>query len=166
MSWNYHFWARFWPNFNFVDFRAYFGPFSLVKRAKNKIAFLQQKKCSNKKSEENKPTLKFNFLWKSKCASLYFQFWVLGANLDEPYWTPNRQHFCGDSVARRAFGPAFIPFWHLRIYCATFRFQVMPVLVRGTRPMRQKVFAHPSVGVTSASNSRSALSTEALPFPG
>ena len=85
MSWNYHFWAWFWPNFNFVDFRAYFRPFSLVKRAKNKIAFLQQKKCSNKKSEENKPTLKFNFLWKSKCASLYFQFWVLGANLDEPY---------------------------------------------------------------------------------
>ena len=66
-----------------MDFRAYFGPFSLVKRAKNKIAILQQKKCSNKKSEENKPTLKFNF----KCASLYFQFWVLVANLDEPYCT-------------------------------------------------------------------------------
>ena len=28
----YHFWARFWPYFNFVDFRAYFGPFSLVNR--------------------------------------------------------------------------------------------------------------------------------------
>ena len=28
----YHFWARFWPYFNFVDFRAYFGNFSLVKR--------------------------------------------------------------------------------------------------------------------------------------
>ena len=30
--WIYHFWARFWPYFNFVDFRAYFGPFSLVNR--------------------------------------------------------------------------------------------------------------------------------------
>ena len=28
--WIYHFWARFWPYFNFVDFRAYFGHFSLV----------------------------------------------------------------------------------------------------------------------------------------
>ena len=27
----YHFWARFWPYFNFVDFWAYFCPFSLVK---------------------------------------------------------------------------------------------------------------------------------------
>ena len=31
-SWIYHFWARFWPYFDFVDFRAYFGPFSLVNR--------------------------------------------------------------------------------------------------------------------------------------
>ena len=30
--WIYHFWARFWPYFNFVDFRAYFAPFSLVNR--------------------------------------------------------------------------------------------------------------------------------------
>ena len=29
----FHFWARFWPYFNFVDFQAYFGHFSLVKRA-------------------------------------------------------------------------------------------------------------------------------------
>ena len=28
ISWIYYFWARFWPYFNFVDFRAYFGPFS------------------------------------------------------------------------------------------------------------------------------------------
>ena len=28
----FHFWARFWPYFNFVDFQAYFGHFSLVKR--------------------------------------------------------------------------------------------------------------------------------------
>ena len=28
--WIYHFWARFWPYFNFVDFRAYFGPFSPI----------------------------------------------------------------------------------------------------------------------------------------
>ena len=52
--------ARFWPNFNFVDFRAYFGHFSLVESAKNKIAFLQQKECSNKKIEENKSCLEFN----------------------------------------------------------------------------------------------------------
>ena len=30
--WIYHFWARFWPYFNFVDFRAYFGPFPHVNR--------------------------------------------------------------------------------------------------------------------------------------
>ena len=30
--WIYHFWAQFWPYFNFVDFRAYFGPFSHVNR--------------------------------------------------------------------------------------------------------------------------------------
>ena len=30
--WIYHFWARFWPYFNFVDFRAYFGPPSHVNR--------------------------------------------------------------------------------------------------------------------------------------
>ena len=35
--WIYHFWAQFWPYFNFVDFQAYFGPFSLVKSAKTKI---------------------------------------------------------------------------------------------------------------------------------
>ena len=64
------------------DFRAYFGHFSLVKSAKNKIAFLQQKECSNQKIEENKSGLEFNFLWKSKCASLDFDFWFL----TEPYW--------------------------------------------------------------------------------
>ena len=26
-----HFWAQFWPYFNFVDFRAYFGHFPIVK---------------------------------------------------------------------------------------------------------------------------------------
>ena len=31
ISWICHFWARFWLNFNFGDFRAYFGYFSLVK---------------------------------------------------------------------------------------------------------------------------------------
>ena len=49
ISWIYHFWARFWPNFNFVDFQASFGHFSLVKSAKNKIVFRMQKECSNKK---------------------------------------------------------------------------------------------------------------------
>ena len=29
--WIDHFWARFWPYFNFVDFRAYFGHFPIVK---------------------------------------------------------------------------------------------------------------------------------------
>ena len=31
ISWICHFWAWFWLNFNFGDFRAYFGYFSLVK---------------------------------------------------------------------------------------------------------------------------------------
>ena len=31
ISWICHFWARFWLNFNFGDFRADFGYFSLVK---------------------------------------------------------------------------------------------------------------------------------------
>ena len=34
ISWIYHFWAQFCPYFNFVDFRAYFGHFSLVKKGK------------------------------------------------------------------------------------------------------------------------------------
>ena len=59
--WIYHFWARFWPYFNFVDFRAYFGPFSLVNRDRQKMADLLRKIASNKKMQENKPTLKFNF---------------------------------------------------------------------------------------------------------
>ena len=71
-------------NFNFVDFRAYFGHFSLVKSEKIKIAFLQQKECSNKKIEENKSGLEFNFLLKSKCPSLNFEIWVFEANLTEP----------------------------------------------------------------------------------
>ena len=74
-------------NFNFVDFWAYFGHFSLVKSANNKIAFLQQKECSNQKIEENKSGLEFNFPSKSKCASLNFEIWVFGANLNEPYCT-------------------------------------------------------------------------------
>ena len=86
ISWNYHFKALFWQNFNFVEFRAYFGHFYLVNSAKNKIAFLQQKECSNQKIEENKSVLEFDFLWKSKCASLYFDFWFL----DEPYWLATR----------------------------------------------------------------------------
>ena len=57
---------------------------------------------------------------------------------------------------------AFVSFWHLRIYCATFCFRVTPVFVRGTRPTRQKVFPHPTVGAPSASNSPSALSAQAL----
>ena len=71
------------PNFNFVVFRAYFGHFSFVKSAKNKIAFLQRKECSNKKIEQNKSGLEFNFLLKPKCASLNFDFCFL----TEPYLT-------------------------------------------------------------------------------
>ena len=59
--WIYHFWARFWPYFNFVDFRAYYGPFSLVNRDWQKMADLLRKMASNQKMPENKPTLKFNF---------------------------------------------------------------------------------------------------------
>ena len=73
--------ARICHFFNFVDFRVYFGHFSLVKSAKNKIAFLQQKDCSNQKIEEKRWGLEFNFLLKSKCASLNFDFWFL----TEPY---------------------------------------------------------------------------------
>ena len=34
ISWIYYFWARFWPCFNFVDFRAHFGHFPLVIKGK------------------------------------------------------------------------------------------------------------------------------------
>ena len=57
----YHFWARFGPYFNFVDFWAYFGHFSHVKKGKYKMPKKQQKMASNQKIQENKPTLKFNF---------------------------------------------------------------------------------------------------------
>ena len=62
----------------------------------------------------------------------------------------------------RSFPSAWGPFWHLRIYCATFCFRVSPVFVRGTRPTRRKVFPHPTVGAPSASNSPRALSAQAL----
>ena len=61
-----------------------FWSFSLVKSAK-KIAFLQQKKCSNKKNEENKSGLDFNSPLKTKCASLNFEIWVVGANVTDTY---------------------------------------------------------------------------------
>ena len=38
ISWISNFWARFWPYFNFVDFWAYFGRFSLVKKGKYKMS--------------------------------------------------------------------------------------------------------------------------------
>ena len=53
--------TRFWPYFNFVDFRAYFGHFSHVKKGKYRMPKKQQKLASNKKMLENKPTLKFYF---------------------------------------------------------------------------------------------------------
>ena len=46
------------------------------------MAFLQRTKCSNKKIEENKSGLEFNFLLKSKWASLNFDFLFL----TEPYY--------------------------------------------------------------------------------
>ena len=35
ISWISHFRAQFWPYFNFADFQAYFGHFSLVKYGRN-----------------------------------------------------------------------------------------------------------------------------------
>ena len=61
------------------------GKSDCFRTAKNKIAFLQQKKCSNQKIEENKSGLEFNFPSKSKCGSLNFEIWVFGSNLTEPY---------------------------------------------------------------------------------
>ena len=66
--------SRILAKFQFCWFSGFFGHFSLVKSAKNKIAFLQQKECSNQKIEENKSGLEFNFISKSKCASLNFDF--------------------------------------------------------------------------------------------
>ena len=47
--------------FQFFDFRACFGNFSHVKKGKYKMPKKQQKMASNKKMQENKPTLEFNF---------------------------------------------------------------------------------------------------------
>ena len=49
------------------------------------MAFLQRKGAQIKKIEENKSGLEFNFLLKSKCATLNFEIWVFGANLTEPF---------------------------------------------------------------------------------
>ena len=51
---------------------------------------MQRKECSNKKNEENKSGLEFNFLSKSKCAILNFDFWFL----TEPYWAYH-EHILG-----------------------------------------------------------------------
>ena len=75
ISWIYHFWARFWPYFNFVDFRAYFGHFSHVKKGKHRIADLVMKMASNQKMQENKPTLKFNFTIEKRWPVSKFSFW-------------------------------------------------------------------------------------------
>ena len=73
--WIYHFWARFWPYFNFVDFRAYFGPFSLVNRDQQKMADFIMKMASNKRMQENKPTLKLNFTMEKRWGVSKFSFW-------------------------------------------------------------------------------------------
>ena len=64
-------------NFNvgFVDFRAYFGPFSLVNRDRQKMADLLMKMASNQKMQENKPTLKFNFTIEKRWPVSKFSFW-------------------------------------------------------------------------------------------
>ena len=64
-------------NFNvgFVDFRAYFGPFSLVNRDWQKMVNLQRKMASNQKMQENKPTLKFNFTIEKRWPVSKFSFW-------------------------------------------------------------------------------------------
>ena len=51
ISWICHFWAQFWLNFNFGDFRAYFSHFSLVKIDFFKIHFhLSKKKFGKNKN--------------------------------------------------------------------------------------------------------------------
>ena len=75
ISWIYHFLARFWPYFNFVDFRAYFGHFSHVKKGKQRLADLVMKMTSNQKMQENKPTLKFNFTIEKRWPVSKFSFW-------------------------------------------------------------------------------------------
>ena len=65
---------------------------------------MQQKECSTQKIEENKSDLEFNFLWNSKCASLNFEIWVLGANLNEPY-CPYFYVMCFDCKALQKIGP-------------------------------------------------------------
>ena len=74
-------------------FRPYFGQIQIllicgliVTSAKNKVAFCQQKKCSNEKSEENKSGLEFNLPWKPKCASLCFEILALGPISTSPNW--------------------------------------------------------------------------------
>ena len=97
--WIYHFWARFWPYFNFVDFRAYFGPFSLVNRDRQKMADLPRKMASNQKMQENKPTLKFNFTIEKRWPVSKFSFWhshwaLVGNRASEIKW--EKGHSCQD----------------------------------------------------------------------
>ena len=75
ISWIYHFLARFWPYFNFVDFRAYFGHFSHVKMGKQRMAGILMKMASKQKMQENKPTLKFNFTIEKRWGVSKFSFW-------------------------------------------------------------------------------------------
>ena len=54
-----HFWARYWPYFNFIDFRAYFGHFSLVKKDK------YEKQVCSKSRETNYPIMISKIVLKS-----------------------------------------------------------------------------------------------------
>ena len=64
MTFIYHVWSRFWPYFNTVDFRAYFGRFSHVKKGKYKMPKNSRRWPQIKKMQENKPTPKFNHVTK------------------------------------------------------------------------------------------------------
>ena len=64
ISWICHFWARFWLNFNFGDFRAYFSHFSLVKIDFFKIHFHPSKKIFGK--NKNHPQFLYHInQWKN-----------------------------------------------------------------------------------------------------
>ena len=62
-----------------------------------------------------------------------------------PDFCPKIRFFIWDRVflaQGRAYPSAWGPLWHLRIYCATFRFRVTPVFVRG--PVRRAKKSSPT----------------------
>ena len=77
ISWIYHFWAQFWPYFNFADFRANFGHFSLVKKGKYKMPNKQQKMASNKKNARKQTHSKIQFYMGIHVTSFDFGHFLL-----------------------------------------------------------------------------------------